>query len=302
MKKDILVTGGNGFLGSYIVKELLQVENNNITILCRSEKIAADFRRTVKIIGQDITDKKVLIECVRNYDTIYHVAGNIKTPETDIAGLYYDINSKGTLNLLEACKANDIKRFVYISTCEVYGNRHKEGISEDDRKEPANEYAKSKLMAEEYCRQYAEQNDIKISVIRPSYIYGYGQYYGRLFPRLIQDALSHNRITLKPDMSGNDFIYVKDTAYGIVLLGEQEQKDNYEVFNISSGKFTTIKDVFETVKELTGKAYDMCSEDEAKNRPEAFSYSIEKIKNSGYNAKYNLKTGLRDVIKIYKSI
>jgi len=316
--RKILVTGGNGFLGSYVVKELLKDPNNNITILSRSKKRKNKYNENVKLIIADITDKKEILSRVRNFDIIYHIAGNIRTPKTDTFKLHFNINSVGTLNLLESCRRNGIRRFIFISTCEVYGDKFNEKITEKEEKKPSNDYARSKLLAEEYCKKYAKQEHIKITVIRPSYIYGYGQYSERLFPRLIENALNcrnnkmknknahkgnNKKTKLKPTPGRYDFVYAKDAAAGIVLLGEKKQKIDFEDFNISSGIFTTIKEIFDIVKGLTGYSYD--NDEIARDRKDEkeekrFSLNIEKAKKIGYKPKYSLKRGISDFIKCYE--
>lgn len=293
--KKILVTGGNGFLGSYTVQELLKNPNNHITILSNIKKENDVINEKMSFIVADMRNEQELSEKVKFFDSIYHIAGNIQTEKEDAFQLHYDINTVGTLNILKACEKNNIKRLIFISTSEVYGNKLKENITEDEKKEPANDYSKSKLQAEYYCNEYS--NHIKITVIRPPYIYGYGQYHKRLFPKIIEQALKYKKIDLRIHEGGNDFVYVKDAAKGIVLLGEREQQNNFEVFNISSGKFTTIKEVFDTVKNITGCSYDSPGiYGESKN----FSLNIEKAKKVGYNPEYDLKRGISDFVEYYK--
>jgi len=292
--KKILVTGGNGFLGRYVIQELLKYNEKHVTILSNIQKANDKIDKRILFMIADIRNEGEILEKVKKFNAVYHLAGNIRTKTTDKFQLHYDINSKGTLNLLKACNKNSIRRFIFISTCEVYGEKLKESINENEKKESANDYAKSKLLAEEYCKKYA--NHLKITVVRPSYIYCYGQYNKRLFPRIIEQALRYEKIKLKMHPGGNDFVYVKDVANGIVLLGEREQQNNFEDFNISSGKSTTMKEVFDTVKELTGADYDnseVCSVDKR------FSLNIEKAKKVGYNPKYNLKRGISDFIDLY---
>lgn len=294
--KKILVTGGNGFLGSYVVQEILRYPNTYVTILSNVEKENDIFDKRISFIKADIRNEKEILDRVKNFDSVYHIAGNIRTETTDNFQLHHDININGTLHMLRACHKNKIKRFIFISTSEVYGDKSKENITEEDEKEPTNDYAKSKLKAEEYCKEYS--NYMKITVVRPSYIYGYGQYSERLFPRIIKQALKYKKIDLKPQQGGNDFIYVKDAAKGIVLLGEREQKNNFEIFNLSSGRFTTTKEVFDVVKNLTGCSYDSADTYE---KGKKFILSIDKVKKRGYKPKYDLESGISDFIKYYRS-
>jgi len=288
--KKIIVTGGNGFLGSYVVKELLKA-GNDVTILTNKK---TKLNLPVKFIFSDITNKEKLIKKIKNFDTVYHLAGILRTPKTDIKELQFTVNSEGTRNILEACRANNIKRFIFISTVEVYGDRKKENIKENEKKIPSNYYAKSKLLAEAYCLKYAQKYNMTITVVRPSYIYGYGQYAGRLFPRLISDALDKRKTELRPFPDGNDFIYVKDAASAIVLLGGKKQISGFENYNISSGKFMAIEEIFKTIKSLTGFEYKDSNIIDKNIRK--ISFSVGKAKRAGYRPRFDLKRGLADYI------
>lgn len=294
--RDTLVTGGNGFLGSYVINELQKNPRNNVTILSNIRTVNKLINEKTFFLIADIRNEKEIINKVKNFDVVYHLAGNIVTKTTNKSKLHFDINSKGTLNLLKACNKQNIKRFVFTSTCEVYETKLKENIREDEKKDPDNDYGKSKLLAEEYCRQYSDH--IKITVIRPSYIYGYGQHISRLFPRLIEQAIKNEKIELKPSPGRYDFVYVKDVAKAIVLLGERKQKNNFEDFNISSGKYTKIKEIFDIVKEITG--IDYCISDYSYSE-QKYSLNIEKAKKIGYTPRYDLKKGIKDFIKIYET-
>lgn len=289
-KKRILVTGGNGFLGNYIVKELLKA-GHNITILTNKK---TNRNPGVTLVVADITNKKTIMDKVKNVDVVYHVAGNLRTPATDTKKLHVAINAKGTRNLLEACRRHNINRFIFISTVEVYGDKKREHIKESSKKIPLNDYATSKLLAETYCKKYGKKYGITITVIRPSYIYGWGQYKGRLFAKLMRDSLLKKKTTLKPLPSGNDFVYVKDVASAAVFLGERKQSALFEDYNIASGRFTTIKEVFKTIKSLTGLEYE--SSHVPDKKIQKISFSMEKAKKAGYRPRFNLKKGLADYI------
>ncbi len=302
---NILVTGGDGFLGSYVVEELLKDHDNHVTVLSNTPK--KKKRHDAGFIDCDIRNKNGLLDKIKDFDIVYHIAGNIRTSKTDDKQLHYGINAIGTRNMLEACSRNGIKRFVFISTCEVYGNIRKEHIGEDEKIKPENDYARSKAQAEIYCGKCAKLKKMKVTIIRPSYIYGYGQSPERLFPKLIASALEkggkindNKKLGLSPDSGGYDFVYVKDAAKGIALLGQNGQEKHLEVYNISSGKFTSTKEVFDAVKELTGYKYNGYQQASSSKVNEKYSLLIEKAKKKGYAQKYSLRGGIADFIERYK--
>lgn len=300
--KRILVTGGNGFLGSYVVEELLKDPNNDVSVLSHSGKKRR--HRDLNFIDCDVRNEKCLTNKLKNFDIVYHIAGNTRTSKTDTCQLHHSINAIGTSNLLKACDKNGIKRFVFISTSEVYGDISKEGIKEDEKINPTSDYARSKAEAEGYCRDCTNTKKIKITIIRPSYIYGYGQNPERLFPKLVSSAAEYARQKnrymndrLSPNPGGNDFVYVKDAAKGIVLLGQQEQELYLETYNIASGKFATIKEVFDIVEEMTGYRYAYAEMSHGKVKK--YSLNIEKAKKREYNPEYGLREGIADFLKCY---
>lgn len=297
----ILVTGGEGFLGRYVVDELLKRENLVVSILIKEEEGERFFSGRVNYLVGDLRDEKFILENVKDFDRVYHIAGNIRTSDSDFSELHYDINVRGTLNLLKACRKNNVGKFIFISTCEVYGDLKKGNILEEEERKPVNDYAKSKLSAEKYCEEFSDF--FKIIVVRPSYIYGYGQHSERLFPRLIESSLRDKKITLSPSSGGYDFVYVKDVARGIVLVGEKEEEKRFNCFNLSSGKFSSIKEIFDIVSELTKKDYDREDNCEGNyEEREGFYLNIDKIKECGFLPKYDLRDGISDFMKSYKKI
>ncbi|MHC4843895.1 MAG: NAD-dependent epimerase/dehydratase family protein [Planctomycetota bacterium] len=296
MVKKVLVTGALGFIGNYFLKEL---ENNldkeDIFILERPEKKLNSLEKKFNVISSSLDGGKFLANKIKNIHTVYHLAGNIRTLSKDIKEEHYRINSDLTKSFLESCKSAGVKRFVFISTSEVYGENLTGSINEYHKTNPVTDYAKSKFFAEECCKEFSEY--FIVTVIRLSYIYGFGQPEERLFPKLIKASLEEKIIPFGPVAGGNDFIYAKDAAKGIFLLGNHNQKNTFEIFNLSSGKSTSFKEIFKTIGELTGKKYQKMKISEEKGR---FHFDISKSKEKGFFIEYDLEKGLQEYINFYK--
>ena len=297
MAKKVLVTGALGFIGNYFLKEL---ENNldkeDIIILERPWKKINSLNNNFNIISSRLNGGKLLANKIKNIHTVYHLAGNIKTLRKDIKEEHYRINSGLTKSFLESCKYAGVERFVFISTAEVYGDNLIGAINEDYKTNPVTNYAKSKYLAEEYCKEFI--GDIIVTIIRLSYVYGFGQPEERLFPKLIKTSLEQNIIPFGPVTGGNDFIYAKDAAKGIFLLGSHSQKNSLEIFNLSSGKFTSYKEIFKIIGELTGRKYKKMKTSEDNGR---FYFDISKSKGNGFFIEYDMKKGLQEYINFYQS-
>lgn len=290
MSTRALVTGGGGFLGRYVVDELLPAYA--VTALGRHTPRAG--RLAVRYLAGDIRDHATVNEALENIDIVFHVAGNIRTPATDLPDLHKAVNVDGTLNVLNACRNRGVQRLIYVSTCEVYGENAGEQVGEDAPKAPANAYAESKWMAETLCQQFSARGDVCVTVVRPSYIFGHGQFEERLFPRLINAACApgagHSMLPLAPGPGGNDFVYVRDVARGTVFLGTRPQSESIEAFNIGSGTYTTVRTVFEVIRDITGA--DFREGDAISSSPPLFSLSMNKAADRGFVPRYSLRDGL----------
>jgi UDP-glucose 4-epimerase len=297
----ILVTGGTGFLGKSVVKELLKDSTNEVTILIRniSKKIY-----DLEYIVIDLCNLEKVLEKVKGFDVIYHFAGNVRTPDSDTLEHHYRGNVLTTFNLLQACHINKIKKFIFVSSGEVYGdfNNHlNNAIKEDGKKNPNNEYGKSKLLAEKCCEQFSKSSSVFVTIIRPSYIYGYGQNKNRLLPLLLKQALIDKKITLKPFFGGNDYIYIKDVTRGIILLGNKDSKKKIEYYNLGSGKFTSNDKVFGIISTLISNNKNNYVSEKTGPSQKEFWLDIDKAKKMGYHQEYTLKDGIKEMMDITKT-
>lgn len=253
-----LVTGGAGFIGSNIVKELLQ-RKYEVTILdnlSSGYQINLDqFGSSISFINGDIRDEHVLNEATSNIDTVFHLAasvGNKKSIDKPIEDA--EINVIGTVKLLEMARKKGIKKIVYSSSAGVFGELKILPIKEDHPIEPDSPYGSTKLCAEKECMSYAKIYGMNIVCLRYFNVYGPSQRfdaYGNVIPIFVFNILKGKPITIFGDgEQTRDFINVKDVVQANLKAAENHSVSG--VFNMGSGSSITINDLVEKIKDKIG--------------------------------------------------
>lgn len=259
--KRILITGGAGFIGSHLVDALS--ENNYVIVLDnfssgKKENIAHhEENPNVKIITGDIRDKPLLYEITGDIDIIYHLAVqclrvSIKDPEIN-----HEVNATGTLNLCMAALKNSVKRFIYISSSEVYGTAVKVPMDENHPCEPMTVYGASKLAGEAYTLAYYRTYGLNSIVVRPFNTYGprahFEGVYGEVIPRFVLRVLNNKPPVIFGDgTQTRDFTYVSDTVRGIILASECDGMVGQTV-NIAGGSEVSVNTLAEVVTKKLNK-------------------------------------------------
>jgi UDP-glucose 4-epimerase len=255
--KNILVTGGAGFVGSHIVDRLSP--QNNVTVLDNlftglSSNLEKSKNR-IKFVKGDVLDKGLLKNLVKDVDYIFHLAahvGNIRS----VKDPYFDmeVNIKGTLNLLEACRDSHIKRLVYAGSAACYGEAKYLPVDEDHPLNPESPYATSKMAAEKYCLAYHKVHGIPITVVRFFNIYGPRQdtsEYANAIFIFLNKFRKEEPITIYGDgEQTRDFIFVGDIVTGNLLAATQPAAVG-GVFNIATGKGTSINQLVDAIRKVS---------------------------------------------------
>lgn len=239
-----LVTGGGGFIGSNIVGELLQREEE-VRILDnfstgRRENIA-EFSGKIEVIEGDVRDLKTVEEAVNGVDFVFHQAALPSVQRSILNPLTTnEVNITGTLNLLLASKETKVRRFVYASSSSVYGNSADLPKSEDMSPHPLSPYAISKLAGERYCQAFYDIYGLETICLRYFNVFGPKQdpfsEYSAVIPKFIK-ALAQKR---RPDIYGDgeqtrDFTYVHNVVMANLLASSAEGVAG-EVINIACGE------------------------------------------------------------------
>ncbi len=227
---EVLVTGSNGFIGSFLVEKLLE-KNYRVRCLVRqTSQLTWLENLPVKFFYGDITDSQSLSAAVKNVDYVYHLSGKVRAKSERE---FLVVNQQGTRNVLEACRqyAPALKRFVYVSSQAAAGPS-KNGIplKETDHPEPISLYGKSKLFGEQETWRY--RDFFPVTIIRPPSVFG---------PR-DDDILSIFKIIkmgIKPQIGNREkrisLIYVFDLITALLLAAENERAKN-EIFFVANGK------------------------------------------------------------------
>ncbi len=278
-----LVTGGTGFIGSYLVDALLS-SDENVTVLTRSPNYE---KQGVKVITYDLTKKLPPL----NFDVVFHLAGAFSE---DI----YTTNINGTENLLNAI-AFSASKFIFLSSAAVYGNVDSIPTLESHIPQPLDDYGKSKLMAEEFIRNFCALCTINPIIVRLFNCYGEGQEDKSFIPAIVSKILSNKRAFRDILPITRDFIHVSDVVTALILLA---QGNNKGTFNLGTGVETSRNEVISNIVNLSGlhnvKVLDFNDPNELIIRSCA---NISKIKNIGWTPKVLLKDGLKKFYEFYNA-
>jgi len=249
------VTGGAGFIGSHLVKNLVERGNEIIVIdnlnTGKKKNVKKNFKK-INFFEVDIRDFSTIEDIMKNVDGIFHEAALASVQDSfRIPDKFFDVNVKGTENIFKIGKKLGIK-VVYASSSSVYGNPISIPIKENDDKNPLNPYAKTKLENDKMAEKYAK-NGLKVIGLRYFNVFGPGQskeYAGviKLFLERIQQGLS-------PLINGDglqvrDFVYVDDVVNANMLAMESNIDGKF--FNIGTGTTISVLDLANMIIKFSG--------------------------------------------------
>jgi len=306
-----LVTGGAGFIGSNIVKKLLENGEkvrvlDNFATGKRENLFPFRDNKNFKLHESDLRSFHIVRNAVKGVDYILHqgalpsVPRSINDPITT-----NDTNILGTLNILEAAKEFGVKRVVYASSSSVYGNSEKLPKIEDMPVAPLSPYAISKYTAERYCQVYYRIYGLETICLRYFNIFGPGQdptsQYSAVIPKFVKLMKEDKQPVIYGDgTQSRDFTYV-DNVVEANLLACTAKNVAGEVFNIACGKRYTVLQLAEIINKILGKNIDPVFEKERVGDVRHSQAKIEKAKKMlGFKVVCGFEKGLRKLIRDFK--
>jgi UDP-glucose 4-epimerase len=296
-----VITGGCGFIGSNLAAEVSKQMDVVVVDNLYSGKME-NLEGNLEFAKGDILDFEFLKDIFRDADVIFHLAAIVSVQES--VGnpiLTNEVNVRGTLNVLEAARITEVEKVVYSSSCAIYGDSYELPIKESTLPDPKSPYAASKLAAENYCRVYSKLYGLKNVVLRYFNVYGPKQDpfsdYAAVIPRFIIRALKGESLVIYGDgEQTRDFIYVKDVVRANILA----MKRGEGVYNIASGKETSIHELAELVTKLTGLAANPIYEEEREGDIRHSAAEITKAREIGFFPIYSLEEGLKETIQYWR--
>ena len=308
--KKVLVTGSDGFIGSHLIEELVNqgcnvrafVYYNSFNSNGWLDTIPDETRNKIEFFPGDIRDPNGIREAMNEVDIVFHLAALIAIPFSyHSPDSYIDTNVKGTLNILQAARNNNVKRVIVTSTSEVYGTAQFIPITELHPKQPQSPYSASKIGADAIAESFFRSFELPITIVRPFNTFGPRQSARAVIPTIISQLLNGAQEIKLGDISPTrDLLFVKDTVNGFIKIAQCDELIGHEV-NIATQSEISVGDLAQHLINIINPNAKIIT-DSLRLRPEKSEVfrlfgSNEKIKSyTGWNQKYTLEQGLKETI------
>ena len=261
--KPVAVTGADGFIGSHLV-EFLLAEGYQVRALAQYnsfnnwgwlEDVAGGDR--LEIVCGDVRDPNFCRQFVKGCGTVFHLAALIAIPYSYVApDSYVDTNVKGTLNMCQAARDENVERLIVTSTSEVYGTAQFVPIPETHPRQPQSPYSATKIGADAIALSFYNAFELPVVVARPFNTYGPRQSARAIIPTIISQIASGMTTIKVGDLSPTrDFNYVEDTCRGFLALAQTEGIEGREI-NIATGTEISMADTLTTIARVMDREVD----------------------------------------------
>ncbi|MHC5858658.1 UDP-glucose 4-epimerase GalE [Nostoc sp.] len=308
MNKKVLVTGGAGYIGSHVVRQLGEA-GYDVVVYDNCSTGSPQAVLDGELIIGDLKDSESLYQafCQHKFTAVLHFAASLNVPESVSHPLdYYANNTRNTLNLLRCCNNMGVKQIIFSSTAAVYGQPETSPVNESTPTEPINPYGRSKLSCEWLIRDYANASDFRYVILRYFNVAGAepGGRLGQVSKKVSHligatcDAALKRRIGVQifgtdfatPDGTAiRDYIHVEDLATAhLDALAYLEQGNESQILNCGYGQGYSVRQVIERVKAISGIDFPVIETERRPGDPACVIASADKIRKLlGWQPKYN---------------
>jgi len=310
--KRALVIGGAGFIGGFVVKELLAAGAKDVIVYDNFTRGKVsnltvslnDPRCRIFPYGGDIRETDVLDRAMEGVDFVFHLAAMWLLHCKDFPRAAFEVNVAGTFNVLEACVRHKVSKLVYSSSASVYGDAVSVPMTEDHPFMNRNFYGSTKIAGEAMCTAYNDRYGLPIVGLRYMNVFGPGQDQHAAYTGVIPIMLNKIEANAAPTINGDgsqayDFIYVEDVARCNVLAAESDVQMGF--YNVGTEVQTTIRELCDLILRLKGSPlqviYKPYSEDDARQFVKNRIGSRDKAERElGFRYSDSLEAGLQKLI------
>ena len=306
----ILITGAAGFIGSHVFDHFLNLyPDAEITILDKMT-YAANIKNIPSIetnsnhnlvIG-DLIDLEICLDTTKDKDLVINLAAESHVDNSFNNSIIFSrSNELGTHTLMEACKQNNVKKIIHVSTDEVYGENVDKPFLEEDRLNPTNPYSASKAAAEMIVKSYHTSFKLPVIVVRANNIYGIRQFPEKIIPKFILRSI--DGLSLQIHGNGTNlrhYLSAIDFASAIELLSIKGEEG--QAYNIASDLELSNLEVADLIKDqFHNKKIDIEHIDDRPFNDSRYAVNDKKLRKLGWNPKRNLKADLPEIVEWYKN-
>lgn len=313
--KKILVTGADGFIGSHLVEGLLEeqcdvrafVYYNSFNSWGWLDSLSSDQKAKLEIFSGDIRDPHGVQEAMKGIDVVFHLAALIGIPFSyHSPDSYVDTNIKGTLNVLQAARREDVSKILVTSTSEVYGTARYVPIDENHPLQAQSPYSATKIGADSMAISFYRSFNLPVTIVRPFNTYGPRQSTRAIIPTIITQLLNGSKqLKLGNLHPTRDLVYVKDTVAGFIEIAKSEKVIGQEM-NIATGQEVSIGNLAKKIKAII-HSQAASVQDKQRLRPE--NSEVERLlgdhkkirKLTAWTPQFDLDTGLKETVDWFRN-